>query len=833
MDTRVREYALLECLGKGGMGEVYKASNVLVREDLVAIKVIRPELTGNPELRSRFLREAAMLLKLEHPNILKYRHVFEEGGRLYLVSEFLAGRSLDRVLRSGKRIGVQEGMVWLQQIVSGVSYAHGKGVIHRDLKPENILLVGDGSVRILDFGLAKQLGHGSGAVTAATQILGTPPYLPPEVVTGDVGVKDIGAEADSYAMGVIAYRMFAGKLPYGVDESESSLKLLSKLAALHAAKASIEPLDRVRADLPQEFCAAVMSALERNPSDRPKNVNDLFFDVIGNALCAVRLKKTTRLTRLPLVGNLGVNPLRMPRLPGAEVRAPNHPSPESPNVQAGVKNSPPGKAPRLEVRAPPLVACPAEPASAGQKVHGQHTTLLEIIPSGRAAGPDHTKIAPYNPKHEPLPQPVPDVHTASTVDLSAGRGAREASNSITDDHESAGHSAVTKLAPYNPDFKPLAEPVPDVHTKSTLDTALPREIAEKGPSEKGDGTTGIRVDEGEIDAESRTKSKRDAVTRLDIDPGQPPLDHVGVHAAAIGDDERDSDVMSQWLHGTSSDGAGQDRKRINWAVTVLATAAVIGTVAAVVFVLEPRSRISAPGTSPETPAAPGPAVELGRLRLGTLIVETDPPGAEILINGSKFPKLAPARLPDVAAGIEHAIVVEKAGFVSVNTRVQVEEGETRTVRLALLQPKADTTSELAPGRTEAASAGDSFGAVPAEPTEKPKRPTRAQSPAEAKRAKPVLRGPDGATETRDPTPPPAEDNRHSKEDAEFGNLSVNARIEARIFIDGKPTGQFTPLRAYRLPTGKHTLTLKTEDGQEKSRTIIVKPGRNYVEELFE
>jgi serine/threonine protein kinase len=282
MGTTVREYDLLESLGAGGMGEVFKARHTLL-DAYFAVKVIHKDLTRNPEIRQRFIQEAKFLAKLDHPGIMRLRNVFEEDERLYIVTDYLKGETLGRVLGRSRDVTLEDGMDWLYQIAAGVDYAHKSGVVHRDLKPANIMVLENGNLQILDFGLAKQFDVDSGGVTTPDQFLGTPPYLPPEILRGDVRLRDIGPEADVYALGVMAYRMYSGVLPHRVEENDSPFRQLSILIRKHLDGVPVEALGSLRPDLPPEFSECIMLVLTTPQAGRPRSAKTFIEMLIRGA----------------------------------------------------------------------------------------------------------------------------------------------------------------------------------------------------------------------------------------------------------------------------------------------------------------------------------------------------------------------------------------------------------------------------------------------------------------------------------------------------------------------------------------------------------------------
>jgi serine/threonine-protein kinase len=214
------KYRIEQLLGRGGMGAVYRARDMRL-DRLVALKVVRAELLGDPEARLRFRREAQIVARLQHPSIVS---VFDYGtfadGGAYLVMELVPGEDLRRVLQREGRLEPRRALPILSAVCAAIEAAHRDGVLHRDLKPENILLPGGAvAAKVLDFGVAKvmsdrggqSIGDTATLVTSAGMIVGTPAYMAPEQFHG--AAPD--ARTDVFSLGVIAYEMLSGELPFG------------------------------------------------------------------------------------------------------------------------------------------------------------------------------------------------------------------------------------------------------------------------------------------------------------------------------------------------------------------------------------------------------------------------------------------------------------------------------------------------------------------------------------------------------------------------------------------------------------------------------------------
>ncbi len=195
------QFEILECLGRGGMGVVYKARQKSLNR-LVAIKILAPDREHEPRFAERFAREAELLARLNHPHIVTIHDFGETGGLFYLVMEFVDGVNLRDLLRDGK-LEPKQALAIVPPICEALQYAHDKGIVHRDIKPENLLLDRDGRIKIADFGIAALMG-------SEGENSGTPPYMAPEQGGDRSGIDH---RADLYALGVVLYEMLTGERP--------------------------------------------------------------------------------------------------------------------------------------------------------------------------------------------------------------------------------------------------------------------------------------------------------------------------------------------------------------------------------------------------------------------------------------------------------------------------------------------------------------------------------------------------------------------------------------------------------------------------------------------
>ncbi len=255
-------YRVMRKLGEGGMSYVYEAEDVTGGKN-VAIKVLIPKLGRDQSSVERLRREAGLAMRLEHPNVCRIlRFGQTEGGLIYLVMPYLQGELLaDREQRVGP-IPMNVGLDLLVQTCAGLYHAHQMNIIHRDLKPENIMLVrgndeSDQAV-IMDFGLAKESRADPvlSKLTATGIILGTPEFMSPEQIRG----RDLDARSDVYALGIVAFEMFTGRLPFAGRTPQEMM--LSRL------RGKPLPLRRVKPDLSPQLEATLMKSLESDPRNR-------------------------------------------------------------------------------------------------------------------------------------------------------------------------------------------------------------------------------------------------------------------------------------------------------------------------------------------------------------------------------------------------------------------------------------------------------------------------------------------------------------------------------------------------------------------------------------
>ncbi|HLP78869.1 MAG TPA: serine/threonine-protein kinase, partial [Candidatus Paceibacterota bacterium] len=240
---------IIEPIGKGGMGAVYKARQPAL-DRFVALKILAPRPGNELDFGSRFSREARALARLNHPNIVAVYDFGQIGGLSYFIMEYVDGRNLRQVQQAG-RLAPREALEIIPQICAALQFAHDEGIVHRDIKPENVLLDRKGRVKIADFGLAKILGQEAQdfRLTGAKDVMGTPHYMAPEQVEKP---QEVDHRADIFSLGVVFYEMLTGELPLGKFSP---------------------PSQKVQVDV--RLDEVVLRALEKEPGRRYQQVSEV------------------------------------------------------------------------------------------------------------------------------------------------------------------------------------------------------------------------------------------------------------------------------------------------------------------------------------------------------------------------------------------------------------------------------------------------------------------------------------------------------------------------------------------------------------------------------
>ena len=484
-------YRIVEKIGQGGMGAVYRAvDEVLERE--VAVKAVRPDLAREPEIVERFRQEARTLARVSHPAIATIYSFLQEGEELFLIMELVRGRTLAEVLRAEGSLPWERAVGLLASALDGIERAHRMGIIHRDLKPENLMLTEDGLLKVMDFGIARAVG--SGHLTRTGLLIGTLRYIAPEQIRGE----EVDRRTDIYSLGIVLYEMLAGRVPFEGGNDYAILR----------AQIEDPPTPPVfhAPDLPAWLDRAVLKALAKERDDRFQTVEDLRSVLASRGaaqspeddLDATQLLREDQ-TRVPFR-----TPFPVPSQPTAAGSSPPRipPPPARPAPQTTAASVP--------VPIPPPPAAAPSPVSGGS----YRSISLDRPSSGvwkLALGAALVVLlaiagaALWLGQEDGEPEAVADAAPADATapDASgapAPAGPQEPQPSGTEDRNPA---AVSTSAPRQPTPQPVqeaprtlppaAEPTPSTSTEpppAAADTSEPAPTTPEAPSPQPSGAAG-------------------------------------------------------------------------------------------------------------------------------------------------------------------------------------------------------------------------------------------------------------------------------------------------------------------------------------------------------
>jgi tetratricopeptide (TPR) repeat protein/predicted Ser/Thr protein kinase len=257
-------YEIIKLLGQGGMGAVYKAKDREL-DRFVALKVIRPELAGHPSILQRFKQELLLARKITHRNIIRIYDLGVADGLRFITMEFVEGQDLSNLLDGGHKYTPEETVKILRQVCAALEAAHSEGVVHRDLKPQNIMIGEGGRVCVMDFGLARSME--AGGLTQAGAVMGTPAYMSPEQAKG----MPADERSDLFSLGIIAYLMLTGEIPFKADSALASMLLRTQ--------GPPTPSVQLNPAIPQPLSDIVQKSLAVDPKDRYQSATEFAKDL--------------------------------------------------------------------------------------------------------------------------------------------------------------------------------------------------------------------------------------------------------------------------------------------------------------------------------------------------------------------------------------------------------------------------------------------------------------------------------------------------------------------------------------------------------------------------
>ncbi len=396
----VSHYAFLEKLGAGGMGEIYKARDSRLNR-IVAVKVLAPGRTGDPERRRRFIQEAQSASGLNHPNIITIHDILADGDTQYMVMEHVSGKTLHELIASG-RLPVAQVLQISTQMANALTAAHAAGIIHRDLKPANVMVTGSGLVKILDFGLAKltdptaRMRSQEGGESSQTEdpvtltaapltvegsIMGTVNYMSPEQAEG----LKVDARSDIFSFGAVLYEMATGQRAFDGDSGISTLSAV--------LRDEVKPIRDIAPEVPSELNDVIAQCLRKSPDDRWQSMSQ-----VAAALNSLRVRLDSGVLLRPS---------------GAALE-PVEPSVASVSTTPPASSAPPLSTPPVEVKTPEAKKPRARtvlPVAAGVTVVALAFAgaWWQTHRQGVAAPKATAQVAINTP---PAPQPAPQADSA-------------------------------------------------------------------------------------------------------------------------------------------------------------------------------------------------------------------------------------------------------------------------------------------------------------------------------------------------------------------------------------------------------------------------------------
>ncbi len=400
----VGSYKIIDKIGEGGMGAVFKGVDVMLERE-VAIKMLRPELARNPQIVERFRTEAVTLAKLNHPYIATLYSFIRQGDDFFMVMEYVSGDTLDAIIRRSGAMPVDRAVNLACQALEGIQHAHSLDIIHRDIKPANMMVTREGTIKVMDFGIARVLG--TDRLTKAGHLIGTVEYMSPEQVRGE----ETDGRSDVYSLGILLYEILTGRVPF---TATSEYELMRR-----QIEDAPTPPRVFAADIPLAVEQVIMRALAKRPEARHQTAGEfremLLREVTGSTspLDSAAPQYTAPATRFG-------NPMATtPNYPGIPSRS-DATDPSIKETRLGTDPNIPlsSYAPTVPLGPDPYVSAQAQPPSGKSLLNmlnwkhyagaGAVVLLLIAVPIALIGGKDK------DPGTEPQPRTTVQPSTAPT-----------------------------------------------------------------------------------------------------------------------------------------------------------------------------------------------------------------------------------------------------------------------------------------------------------------------------------------------------------------------------------------------------------------------------------
>jgi serine/threonine protein kinase len=376
-------YKIEQKLGEGGMGAVFRGVDMMLERE-VAIKFLRPELSSQPQVVERFRSEAVTLAKLNHPNIATLYNFMRQGDSFFMVLEFVRGATLDNVIQQRGAMPSEHAIPLFCQVLDGIQHAHDFGIIHRDIKPANMMFTEKGTLKVLDFGIARILG--TARMTRQGNIIGTIEYMSPEQVRG----FETDARSDIYSLGMLLYEMLTGKCPFQI---ENEFELM---------KAQIEqypvPPRQLNPAIPESVEQAIWKSIQKDPAQRFQSASEFRTFLLNAGFAAtgriepLAVGDPSAFGTRPITQTPGSSPsspyATVPMQPG--YTAPSQPGVSTPS-QPGAQTSQPGVSTPSQPGLPPTPA--SNPGVSGAGID-MNATIIDPSPPNTSAAKETRVGAP-------------------------------------------------------------------------------------------------------------------------------------------------------------------------------------------------------------------------------------------------------------------------------------------------------------------------------------------------------------------------------------------------------------------------------------------------------